>query len=45
MYLPIGVARAGYPNLAFSGQVMRFNKGVAANTTNADSANPPSMFM
>jgi hypothetical protein len=39
------VARGGYSNLAFSGRVMRFNKGIAANTTSADRANPPSMVM
>jgi hypothetical protein len=39
------VARGGCSNLAFSGRVMRFNKGIAANTTIADRANPPSMVM
>jgi hypothetical protein len=34
-----------HSNRAFSGRVMRFNKGIAANTTSADRANPPSMVM
>ena len=34
-----------HSNRAFSGRVMRFNKGIAANTTGADRANPPSMVM
>lgn len=33
----------GYSNLAFSGRVMRSNKGIAANTTSAATTNPPSM--
>jgi hypothetical protein len=34
-----------HSNRAFSGRVMRFNKGIAANTASADRANPPSMVM
>jgi hypothetical protein len=32
-----------HSNRALSGWVMRFNKGIVANTTSADRANPPSM--
>lgn len=38
-----GVACGSYSNRAFSGRVMRFNKGIAANTTSVDRASPPSM--
>ena len=50
--LPVAEGDAAIPqstrdhsNRAFSGRVMRFNKGIAANTTSADRANPPSMVM
>jgi hypothetical protein len=38
-------ARPNHSNRALSGWVMRFNNGIAANTTSADKANPPSMVM
>jgi predicted nucleotidyltransferase len=34
-----------HSNRALSGLVMRFNRGIAANTTSADRANPPSIVM
>lgn len=40
---PTVMACGGYSNRAFSGRVMRFNKGIAANTTSVERASPPSM--
>ena len=37
------VAGGGYSNLRSPAAVMRFNKGIAANTTTVDRANPPTM--